>query len=66
LINLKQRVLVVEHIDNFKRLNIKVIDIPKEHLTDIFIMTLRENIQHKVFLVGTKVIGERVQGGEKC
>jgi hypothetical protein len=50
LINLKQNGSVTEHIEKFQRLNIKVIDIPDEHLIYIFIGTLRDNIQHEVLL----------------
>jgi hypothetical protein len=41
---------VTEHIENFQILNIKVTDIPNEHLIDEFIGTLRDNIQHEVRL----------------
>ncbi len=37
LINLKQKGSVAEHIDDFQRENIKVTDIPKEHLIDVFL-----------------------------
>jgi hypothetical protein len=47
LINLKQKGSVTEHIENFQRLNIKVTDIPDEHLIDVFI---KDNIQHEVYL----------------
>jgi hypothetical protein len=50
LINLKQKGSVTEHIENFQRLNIKVTDILDEHLIDVFIVTLRDNIQHEVCL----------------
>jgi hypothetical protein len=50
LINLKQKGSVTEHIENFQRLNIKVTDIPDEHLIDVFIGTLKDNIQHEVLL----------------
>jgi hypothetical protein len=50
LINLKKKGLVVEHIEKFQRLNIKVMDIPNEHLIDVFIGTLKDNIQHEVRL----------------
>jgi excinuclease UvrABC ATPase subunit len=50
LINLKQKGSVIEHIENFQRLNIKVTDIPDEHLIDVFIGTLKDNIQHEVRL----------------
>jgi hypothetical protein len=46
LINLKQKGSVTEHIENFQRLNIKVTYIPDEHLIDVFIGTLKDNIQH--------------------
>ena len=50
LINLKQKGTVGEHIENFQRLNIKVIYILETHLIDVFIGTLRDNIQHEVHL----------------
>ena len=50
MINLKQKGSITEHIENFQRLNIKVIDIPDEHLIDVFIGTLKDNIQHEVHL----------------
>jgi hypothetical protein len=49
LINLKQKGSVTEHIENFQILNIKVTDIPDEHLIDVFIGTLKDNIQHSTF-----------------
>jgi hypothetical protein len=50
LINLKHKGSVTEHIENFQRLNIKVTDIPDGHLIDVFIGTLKDNIQHEVRL----------------
>jgi hypothetical protein len=50
LINLKQKGLVAELIENFQKLNIKVIDILDEHLIDFFIGNLKDNIQHQVRL----------------
>jgi hypothetical protein len=50
LINLKQKGSITEHIENFQRLNIKVTDIPNEHLIDVFIGILKDNIQHEVCL----------------
>jgi hypothetical protein len=44
LINLKQNGSVTEHIENFQRLNIKVTNIPYDHLIDVFIGTLKDNI----------------------
>ena len=48
LINLKQKGSVVEHIEDFQKLNIRVTDISEEHRIDVFIGTLKENIQHEV------------------
>ena len=50
LINLNQKGSVTEHIENFQRLNINVTDILDEHLIDVFIGTLKDNIQHEVHL----------------
>jgi hypothetical protein len=50
LINLKQKGSVTEHIKNFQRLNIKVMDIPYEHLIDVFIGTLKDDIKCEVHL----------------
>jgi hypothetical protein len=50
LINLKQKGSITEHIDNFQRLNIKVTDIPHEHLINVFIGTLKDTIQHEFLL----------------
>jgi gas vesicle protein len=49
-INIKQKGSVTEHIENFQRLNIKVTNILDEHLIDVFIGTLKDNIQHEVLL----------------
>jgi hypothetical protein len=50
LINLKKKGSIVEHIENFQILNIKVTDILDEHLIDILIETLKDNIKHEVHL----------------
>jgi hypothetical protein len=50
LINLKQKGSVTEHIKNFQRLNIKVTYIADAHLIDVFIGTLKDNIQHELLL----------------
>ena len=52
LINLKQKVLVGEHIEDFQKLNIRVTDITEEHRIDLFIGTLKDNIQHEVRVLG--------------
>ena len=51
LINLKQKGLVGEHIEDFQKLNIRVTDIPEEHRIDLFIGTLKDNIQHEVHVL---------------
>ena len=48
LINLKQKDSMVEHIEDFRKLNIRVTDIPEEQRIDVFIGTLKDNIQHEV------------------
>ena len=50
LINLKQKCSVGEHIEDFQKLNITVIDISEEHMIDLFIGTLKDNIQHEVHI----------------
>jgi len=50
LINIKQKGSMVEHIEDFKKFNIRVTDIPKEHRIDVFIGTLKDKIQHEVHL----------------
>ena len=39
---------MVEHIEEFQKLNIRVTDIREEHRIDVFIWTLKDNIQHEV------------------
>ena len=41
---------MVEHIEDFQKLNIRVADILEEHMIDVFIGTLKDNIQHEVRL----------------
>ena len=41
---------MMEHIENFQKLNIRVKDIPEEHMIDVFIGTFKDNIQHEVRL----------------
>eukprot|EP00253_Pinus_taeda_P022383 PITA_22383 len=40
----------MEHIEDFQKLNIRVKDIPEEHRIDLFIGTLKDNIEHDVHL----------------
>ncbi len=48
LINLKQKGSMEEHIEDFKKLNVWITDIPEEHSIDVFIGTFKNNIQHEV------------------
>ena len=41
---------MVEHIEDFQKLNIRVNNIPQGHNIDFFIGNLKDNIQHEVFL----------------
>jgi len=50
LINLKQKGSMMDHVKDFQKLNIRVKYIPEEHRIDVFIWTLKDNIQHEVFL----------------
>jgi len=50
LINLKQKCSMVEHIEDFQKLNIRENDIPEKQRIDVFIGTLKDNIQHEVRL----------------
>ena len=50
LINLKKKGSMMEHIEDFQKLNIRVNDIPGEHRIDVFIGNLKDNIQHEVCL----------------
>ena len=51
LINLKQKCSVGEHIEDFQKLNIRVTNILEEHRIDLFIGTLKDNIQHEVHVL---------------
>ena len=51
LINLKQKGLVGQHIEDFQKMTIRVTDIPEEHRIDLFIGTLKDNIQHEVHVL---------------
>ena len=49
-INLKQKGSMMEHIEDFQKLNIRVNNLPEEHRIDVFIGTSKDNIQHDVRL----------------
>ena len=44
LINLKQKISMAEHIQDFQKLNIRVTGIPEEHGIIVFIGTLKDKI----------------------
>ena len=50
LINLQQKGSMAEHFEDFQKLNIRVNDIPKKQRIDVFIRTLKDNIQNQVCL----------------
>eukprot|EP00253_Pinus_taeda_P003917 PITA_03917 len=50
LISLKQKGSIMEHIEEFQKFNIRVKNIPEEHMIDVLIGTLKDNIQHDVHL----------------
>ena len=50
LINLKQKGSMAEHSKDFQKLNIRVNNIPEKQRIDVFIGTLKDNIQHEVHL----------------
>eukprot|EP00253_Pinus_taeda_P023196 PITA_23196 len=50
LISLKQKGSIIEHIEELQKLNIGVKNIPEGHRIDVFIGTLKDNIQHDVHL----------------
>ncbi len=50
LINLKQKGSMVEHIEDFQKLNIRVRHFLEEHRTDVFVGNLNDIIQHEVHL----------------
>ena len=50
MINVKQKCSVVEHIEDFQKLNIRENDIPEKQRIDVSIGTLKDNIQHEVCL----------------
>ena len=50
LINLEQKGLMAEHIEDFQKLNISVNDIIEEHNIDVFIWTLKDKIKHEIHL----------------
>ena len=50
LINIRQKGPVIEHIQHFQKLSLRVEGIVDDKLLDLFIGTLKDNIQHEVRL----------------
>ena len=50
LVNVKKKGLVTDHIKQFQQLSLKVKNISEDNLLDLFIGTLKDNIQHEVHL----------------
>ena len=50
LVNLKQKGSVTDHIKQFQQLSLRVKNILEDNLLDVFIGTLKYNIQHEVHL----------------
>ena len=51
LVNLKQKGLVAEHIQQFQKLSLRVKNIPTDNLLDLFMGTLKDNIQHELCII---------------
>ena len=54
LINLRQKRPIINHIQQFQKLSLRVDYIPDDKLLDLFISTLKYNIQHEMYLFTTK------------
>ena len=50
-VNLKQKGLVAEHIQQFQKFNLRVKNISTNNLLDMFIGTLKDNIQHELCIL---------------
>ena len=50
LISLRKKGPIIEHIQQFQKLNLRVEGIPDDKLLDLFIGTLKDNIIHDVCL----------------
>jgi hypothetical protein len=54
LINFQQKGPITEHIQQFQKLSLGVKNIPEDNLLNLFMGTLKENIQHEVHLFEPK------------
>ena len=50
LVNLKKKGPITKHIKQFQQLSLRVKNISEDNLLDLFIKTLKDNIQHEVHL----------------
>ena len=50
MINIKHKGSMMEHIEDFQKLNIRINNIPEKHRIDVFIGNLKDKIQHEVRL----------------
>ena len=50
LVNLKKKGSVTKHIKQFQQVSLKVKNISEDNLLDLFIGTLKDNIQHEAHL----------------
>ena len=62
LINLRKKGVVIEHIQQFQKLSLRVEGILDDKLLDLFIRTLKDNIQHEVHLLEPTSL----KGGKEC
>jgi hypothetical protein len=68
LINLRKRCPITKNIQQFKKLCLRVKNIPKDNFLDLFMGTLKESIQHEVHLFVPKslecafILARKVEG----
>jgi len=58
LINIRQKGPIIEHIQQFQKLGLKVKNIHEGNLLDLFMGTLKENIQNEVCLFELKSLDQ--------
>ena len=51
LTHLRKKGPIMEHIQQFQKLSLRVNDIPEDRLLDLFVGTLKDNIKHEVCLL---------------
>jgi hypothetical protein len=65
LVNLKQRGPVTNHIQHFQKLCLKVKNILKKNLLDLFMGSLQESLQHEVCLFEPKPLENVLRTNKK-